>query len=247
MSLVGKGHLADQSRVAREAGGATLDRLLRRKPGPQRHGHEGEETFAPEPLRLEDHREDEVVHDEEHERVNERPREPRDAAEVPGEELASQEVRKQRAPADAADASGRGTATRGGNRCHACPGHPRMRVFRAYFAVDDAGWRAASCARRSTSGSTLGTSASMASPLAAVLGSARIAAKAASRFSLTNRCRNSARISSRASAYGCGVAGRLPSSLMMCQPKADRTGAKDPPASPAQRQRHRKPDPSAFR
>ena len=48
--LVRKRHLADEPRVAAEAGRAALDALLRGKPRPQRDGDEGEEALVAEAL-----------------------------------------------------------------------------------------------------------------------------------------------------------------------------------------------------
>ncbi len=97
--LVRERDLADHARIAGEADGAALQRLLCRKPGPQRDGDERKEASAGESGGAKDVREDEVVNAKQRERRQQRPREAGDAAEVARRQLAPEEVDEQRAVA----------------------------------------------------------------------------------------------------------------------------------------------------
>jgi hypothetical protein len=120
--LVRKRDLPDQPGVARHANGGALDRLLRGEPRPQRYRDEREERRSRESGRAEDRREDEVVDAEERDRVDECPREARDAAEVTRRRLAAEELDEQRRN----DAAGAGLLHAGGSALRA-PGSFRRR------------------------------------------------------------------------------------------------------------------------
>ena len=87
--------------VRGEAHRAALHRLLRGEPRPQRDGDEGQEALRRRTRGAKHHREHEAIDAEQRERMQQRPREAGDAAEIARRELALEEIAEERAIAHA--------------------------------------------------------------------------------------------------------------------------------------------------
>ena len=92
-----KRDLSNEACVRGKAHRRPLQPLLRGKPWPERDRNECEKAFPGESRRSKYRREHEVVDGQQRERMQQRPREARDAAEIAGIQFAPEEVGKQRA------------------------------------------------------------------------------------------------------------------------------------------------------
>ncbi len=95
--LVRKRDLPDEPRVRGKAHRAALYRLLCGEPRPQRHRDERQEALSAEAASAKHHREHEPVDAEKGKRMQQRPRQAGDAAEIARGELALKKVAEERA------------------------------------------------------------------------------------------------------------------------------------------------------